>query len=89
MSKNNFVSIPILSGRELRHMLTLCGYTGRAFDRFLEKAPDYSSKRLFPMRELSLKISDALYLLVGHDMFWTAYEHPKVQRYRASPPESV
>ncbi len=89
MAKQQFVSVPFLTGRELRRMLKLCGYTGRAFDRFLGRAADYSSKRLFPMRELPLYVSEALYLMVGHDIFWTAFHNPKVRGQQSTPIESV
>jgi hypothetical protein len=86
MSKTQFITVPILSGRELQRMLKVCGYTGRAFDRFINRSLDYSSKRLFNMRELPLYVSEALYLFAGHDMFWTAYNHPKVRKQPPLPP---
>jgi hypothetical protein len=89
MNKTQFVNVPILSGRELQRMLKVCGFTGRAFDRFINRSLDYSSKRLFNLRELPLNVSEALYLLAGHDMFWTAYNHPKVRKQPPHPTDAA
>jgi hypothetical protein len=72
------VTIPTLSGRDLRQILAIAGITAAKFSAFLERDKGYTSQSLYPKRKLPLSVIDALYLMLGPDVFWSAYHqvHP-------------
>ncbi len=82
--QEHHVAIPKISGAELRKMLRITGYTASHYSTFIGRNRTYASRMLFGRRVLPMKATEALYLMLGHDMFWSAYE--EVTGTKTTPP---
>lgn len=67
------VEIPVLSGIQVRKMLRHAGETGAAYARFNEHSRTWTYQCVFNQRIVPTKYIESLYLLLGHDRFWSAY----------------
>lgn len=72
-SNTAYTHIPTLRPTDIRRMLRYCGHTQVELSRFMGRSRNYVNEKL-ASGEIPLRMVEALYLLLGHDMFWTAYE---------------
>ncbi|MBU3741532.1 MAG: hypothetical protein FGM24_04510 [Candidatus Kapabacteria bacterium] len=68
-----YVEIPALRPVDIRRMLRLSGHTQVELSRFMGRSRNYVNEKL-ATGQIPLRMIEALYMLLGHDMFWSAYD---------------
>lgn len=68
-----YTHIPSLRPTDIRRMLRHSGHTQVDLSRFMGRSRNYVNEKL-ASGDIPLRMVEALYLMLGHDMFWTAYE---------------
>jgi hypothetical protein len=71
--KGEHTRIPALRPTDIRRMLRHSGHTQVDLSRFMGRSRNYVNEKL-ASGDIPLRMVEALYLMLGHDMFWTAYE---------------
>lgn len=73
----SYVIVPVLKPSEVRRMIKLGGFTLREFSKWMGKSKNYMAEKL-AAGKVPVKIVEALYLFMGHDVFWTLYDRRTV-----------
>lgn len=67
------VTIPSLSGVQVRRMLRHAGESGAEYARYNEHSRTWAYQCVFNQRNVPTRYIESLYLFLGHDRFWSAY----------------